>query len=107
MNNNKQSLHILTCSIIPTNISISIIFSTRSSTNLITPIFTTAEDAVVVVVFAANVDVAAATAMDFENASIVGHTGCVVTMEESSVTLLNDIKLMQLLRIAWGAIHIM
>ena len=59
------------------------------------------------VIDVADVEVVAATAMDFANASIVGHTDCVVTTEESAVTQIKAIKMMQLLKIAWGAIHIM
>ena len=49
----------------------------------------------------------AVAATDFANTSIVGRTDCAVTTEENAVTLPKVIKLMRLLRIAWGAIHIM
>ena len=61
----------------------------------------------VVVVVAVDVEAAAAVATDVANSSIVGHTDCVVTTEESAVNPLKAIKLMQLLRIAWGAMYIM
>ena len=105
INNSKQSPQNPTCSRIPTNHSTNTILSIKSSTNLIIPIFTTAEDAVVVVV--ADVEVAAVAATDFANTSIVGRTDCAVTTEENAVTPPKVIKLMRLLRIAWGAIHIM
>ena len=61
----------------------------------------------VVVVVMADVEVTAVAVTNFANTSIVGHTDCAVTTKENAVTPLKAIKLMRLLRISWGAIHIM